>query len=431
MRICITGASGFLGSHIAAHLHAAGHHVIGAVRRVDAARRQFPHLDWVACDLRFDTVEDWQARLIEVDAVINCAGVLQDGLGEASEAVHVSGASALFEACERTKLRRVIHISAVGIDEPATSAYARTKRAGEEALKTRDLDWVILRPSLIMARTVYGGTAVMRMLAGLPWITPSVAPDQAFRPICAADVARAVAECLTAPQAVRGTWDIAGPEVKTVGETLTALRRWLGFGATRIWSVPLPLARLACRIGDGLGWLGLPSAMRTTALQQLDCDGCGDPRPWQAWSAVRPATLEAYLHSEPASVQDRWHARLAPLRPLARVVLGLFWLATGVIALGPGREAALGILNAGGFGDAVRAPLLWATSIMDIALGLTMLIGWRTRLVAVGMIGGTLAYIAAISLSLPELWLDPLGPVLKVFPGMMLAALIAATEDKR
>ena len=60
------------------------------------------------------------------------------------------------------------------------------------ALKARDLDWLILRPSLVIARNVYGGTALVRSLCGLPFVTPVVGGEQVFRPIGMDDLCAAV-----------------------------------------------------------------------------------------------------------------------------------------------------------------------------------------------------------------------------------------------
>ena len=82
MKILIAGASGFIGSHIAAHLHAAGHAVVAAARGVETARRRAPWLDWIACDFRHDRVEDWASP----DAVLkrlDFASTLAERVGQA------------------------------------------------------------------------------------------------------------------------------------------------------------------------------------------------------------------------------------------------------------------------------------------------------------------------------------------------------------
>ena len=431
MKVLVAGASGFIGSHLAAHLQAQGHDVVAAARGVSAARRRAPWLDWVACDFRHDRADDWAARLAGVDAVVNCVGVLQDGLGDDSRAVHVAGADALFEACERTGVRRVVHVSAVGVDDAAGSSYARDKLAGEAALRARDLDWLIVRPSLVVARNVYGGTALVRALCGLPWITPVVGGDQVFRPIGMDDLCDAIARLVTPDAPVRQSFDLAGPERVSLAEVVRGYRAWLGFGRTRIWRVPRWLAAPVFRAGDVLGWLGVRTPLRSNALKQLDFDVEGDPDPWIAATGAAPRGFHAWLAAHPAGVQDRWHARLGFVRPLARWVLGLYWLATGCLTLTLARSDALAVLAEAGFEGGGQAAVFWLTSLFDIALGLAMLAKWRVRSVAALMILGTLGYVAAISVLLPGLWADALGPVVKVFPAMALALLVAATEDER
>tara|TARA_R110002094_G_scaffold121022_2_gene115858 strand:- start:45 stop:1340 length:1296 start_codon:yes stop_codon:yes gene_type:complete len=431
MKILITGASGFIGSHLAARLNSSGHTIIAAGRQIDAAQRRAPDLDWVACDFRHDSAADWLPRLAGIDAVINCVGVLQDGLGDSSRAAHVDGAAALFQACREAGVRRVIHISAVGADAASGSAYARDKQDGEAALRALDLDWVILRPSLVIARNVYGGTALVRALCGIPWLTPLVGGEQVFRPIAVEDLGAAVGDLLRPDAPSRVCWDVGGPQRVTMDELVRGYRRWLGFGKTRIWHVPRWLAAPAFAVGDLLGWMGVRTSMRTTALQQLDHDVEGDPSGWLDATGATPRGFDAYLASDPAGLQDRWHARLGFARPVARWVLGLYWLATGILSLTIASDSAYSVLQAAGYSPAMQAFLLWFGSAFDIAVGAAMIAKWRVRWIAAVMIAGTFAYILALSLTLPGLWADALGPILKVFPMMALALMIAATEDER
>jgi uncharacterized protein YbjT (DUF2867 family) len=431
MKILIAGASGFIGSHLAAYLHACGHCVIGTARNISSDNNRLPQISWLACDFRKDTLYDWRPRLDGVDAVINCVGVLQDGLNDDSRAAHIDGPRALFEACQEAGVRRVIHLSAVGADADAQSNYARDKLAGEAALQALDLDWVILRPSLVIAKNVYGGTALLRALCGLPWITPVVGGEQVFRPIHVNDLASAIEGLLQADAPSRVNWDVGGPERVTLNAIITAYRRWLGFGKTRIWSVPRWLATPVFAVGDLLGWIGVRTAMRSTALKQLDHDVEGDPSTWLLSTGAQPRGFTQALASEPAGVQDRWHARLGFARPIARWVLGLYWLATGLISLTFAMDDAYRVLTEAGYDAITRPPLLWFGSLFDISIGLAMVLKWRVRPVATIMILGTFAYLGTLTFTLPQLWADALGPLTKVFPMMALALMIAATEDER
>src|SRR5688572_30599716 len=158
MRVLIVGSNGFIGSAVTARLVAEGHQVIAVGRRPDE-----PGLvatTYARVDLARANSCDWAELLISVDAVLNCAGVLQDAPGESAAGVHVEGPSTLFRACERAGIRRVVHLSAVGVDRSTQTEFSKTKLAGDEALMASDLDWVILRPSVVVGRSAYGGSAL-------------------------------------------------------------------------------------------------------------------------------------------------------------------------------------------------------------------------------------------------------------------------------
>src|SRR5262249_56405039 len=96
------------------------------------------------------------------------------------------------------------------------------------------------------------------------------------------------------------------------------------------------------------GWLGWRAPPRATAVIQLEAGVIGNPEPWIAATGIKPKSLADILAERPASVQDRWFARLYLLKPLAIVCLALFWIATGLIALGPARASSLAHLDAAG-----------------------------------------------------------------------------------
>ena len=116
MRVLVTGAYGLIGAACLARLDAAGHEVVAAGRNIGGARRRAPYAQWVAADFNtLATAEAWLPLLHGVDAVVNCVGVLQDGLRDDVRRVQLDGTTALFDGCVRAGVRRVAHISAIGI----------------------------------------------------------------------------------------------------------------------------------------------------------------------------------------------------------------------------------------------------------------------------------------------------------------------------
>ena len=118
----MAAAYGLIGAACLARLHRDGHEVTGAGRSIAEARRRAPYAKWITADYRKLTLAgDWLPLLEGFDAVVNCVGVLQDGMRDDVQRVHVAAASALFAACERAGVRRVVHISAIGASR--LSAY--------------------------------------------------------------------------------------------------------------------------------------------------------------------------------------------------------------------------------------------------------------------------------------------------------------------
>ncbi|MCF6294004.1 MAG: NAD(P)H-binding protein, partial [Robiginitomaculum sp.] len=232
MRVLITGGYGFIGSAVCARLIAEGHQIIGAGRKIKLARKRYPNIPWVHCDFNTDhDPQDWLPKLENVDAVVNCVGVLQDGGSDSTKNAHVTGLQALLTACEQAGVTKFIHFSAIGADPTANTAYARTKAAGAELVKQSKLKWCILEPSLVLDRNVYGGSAVIRALAGLPLVIPLVFGNTNFQPVHMRDVTKVVSRLLEDTAPVNIQMEIAGPDRMSLRRIVLLVRNWRGFGA--------------------------------------------------------------------------------------------------------------------------------------------------------------------------------------------------------
>jgi uncharacterized protein YbjT (DUF2867 family) len=427
MRVLLLGANGFIGAHLAARLLAAGHAVVGVGRRPPMATG---FAEWLRLDLRRATsTADWRSAVVGIDAVVNCAGVLQDGPRDSTRAVHAEAPAALYAACEAAGVRRVIHVSATGVERGAVSAFSATKAEAERRLRASSLDWIILRPSVVVGRAAYGGSALFRGLAALPvaFSPPNAGPLQIVQ---LDDLVEGVVRLLEPGAPSRLALDVVGPERLAFDEVVAAYRRWLGWRPARKVAAPSPLLSLGYGLGDLVGRLGWRSPIRSTARREIVRGAVGDPTPWTAVTGVSPRSLGEALALAPAPVQERWFARLYLLKPIVFVAFAFFWLATAVVSMTTGFQLGEDMLRRGGLGD-LSPPLVVMGALADLSTGLAIAYRPTARLGLCAALAISVFYAAAGSILTPWLWNDPLGPLLKIWPVMALNLVALAILEER
>lgn len=231
MNIVVFGGAGLLGRAIAETLRQAGHTVTTAGRT---------GCD-VAVDFRFDTTPEAFADLLRgTHIVVNAVGLLIERGDNRFASVHVQAPAALFAACAKARVARIVHISALGVGTGIPGAYMASKLAAEQALQAGPVDYAIVRPALLVD-DASPSTRLFKFLAGLPVISlPGLLHPGAARlaPIQVDDVAQAVANLCVHPKALRRIVELAGPQTLTYRDMLTGFRRAAGKGAA-LW-LPMP-----------------------------------------------------------------------------------------------------------------------------------------------------------------------------------------------
>jgi hypothetical protein len=196
-------------------------------------------------------------------------------------------------------------------------------------------------------------------------------------------------------------------------------------------TVPAFLLDLGARAGDLANRLGWMPPMRSTAIAELRRGVTGDPASWMAATGIVPKSLAQMVGARAATIQDKWFARLFLVKALVIASLAVFWTVSGFITLFVSYRAAAGILSSHGFPASLVHPVTILTSLMDMSIGI--LIALR-RTAVFGLIAGILAslgYMVGAAILTPDLWIEPLGALVKTGPAIVLMLVALLTLDNR
>jgi uncharacterized protein YbjT (DUF2867 family) len=277
--ILVTGASGFVGSHLVPALADAGHRVLALVRDDDAAatvyrRLTVPQRACVEPRIGDITRPDTLAGALEgAEAVLHLAAVPRDWDGGATlRLVNTEGTRFLLRAAREAGVRRFVHLVAMGVVDDPDLHYASSKAKAIGLVRESGLDWTVLSPSLL-----YGPRdGFFNILAGLVRMSPGVVPITGsgatrFQPLAIEDLARAAVETLADDSTVGRELLLGGPRYWTYREMVEEVLRGMGKRRVAV-PVPVPLIRLVAASAE---FVHAPFPVATDQLRQLWLDNIG------------------------------------------------------------------------------------------------------------------------------------------------------------
>jgi len=249
----VFGGTGFIGRHVVQRLVAAGHEVRVAVRDTEAAQVLKP-LGVVGQVVPLHApLSDAAAvarAVVGATLVVNLVGILAEAKPGDFDRVHHQGAAIIARACAIAGAQRLVHLSAIGADAASPSLYARSKAAGEAAVRAAFPAAVILRPSVVFGPDDAFFNRFARMAQIAP-IMPVFAGDTRFQPVHVGDVADAVLAGLTRADVQGKTFELGGPKVWTMRELLVWIMTQSGHRRPMV-PVPAGLARLQASVLERL-----------------------------------------------------------------------------------------------------------------------------------------------------------------------------------
>ena len=249
LNICVLGGTGFVGTRLATRLARDGHWLTLPARDPDRAQalRVLPTVRLLKADVHDRAVLD---RLVEgMDVVINLVGILNEHGHDTFQRVHVDLAAKVVAAMRAGRIRRLLHMSALGADLHGPSGYLRSKAAAENHLRAAaaHLDFTVFRPSVIFGP----GDSLTNRFAGLlrlshGWM-PLARAQARFAPIYVGDVAEAFARALLERETFGQTYELGGPQVLTL-EQLVRLSAQASGLPCHIVRLPDALGRLQAAV---------------------------------------------------------------------------------------------------------------------------------------------------------------------------------------
>ncbi len=215
VNVLITGASGFIGQNLIKLLLKSDHKITACIHI-----NTLPfEIKVYQCDFtKMLKATDWLPLLMGIDVVINCVGVITENRKNSFEIMHVQAPIALFKACEKTNVKRVIQLSALGADESAITAYHKSKKRADDYLQNSSLEWFILRPSLVYGE---GGKSFQffKYLSNLPIIPLVGKGEQKIQPVKVETVVEVIVKCLDHNEPYQ--------ILNTVGDQALSYQQWM------------------------------------------------------------------------------------------------------------------------------------------------------------------------------------------------------------
>jgi uncharacterized protein YbjT (DUF2867 family) len=396
---------------------------------IGPAARERPIVELTADELS-QSFAEWG-----IEIVVNCVGVLQDGARGSSQVVHRAFVERLATSLGSIGTSvLLVHVSIPGTSQDDPTSFSRTKRAAERAIASGSLPFVILRPGFVIAPRAYGGSALIRALAALPLDLPLHETSRPFAVTDVTDIARTVAviarRWARGERACSAIWDVMADQPSTLGGVIEAFRIQFGGPNARI-TLPSWLLETGAKAGDLASCLGWTPPMRSTALQEIRRGVTGEPTPWILATGIEPISLAFAVRQLPATVQEQWFARLYLLKALVLAALVVFWAVSGAIALTIAFNSAAAILTSHGFPPLLANAVTVASSVVDISIGLAIAFKKTCRIGLFAGIAVSIFYMVGATVLAPEMWIEPLGALVKTGPAIVLMLVALAALENR
>lgn len=296
--VTVVGGSGFIGSQVVRALARKGLRVRVAVRRPHLALDQRMHGDVGQIEIVQANIRNPEslARAMEgAAACVNLVAVAFERGRQKFQSVHVMGARSAAEAARAAGATRFVQVSALGADPDSPAKFARTKAAGEAAVRELFPDAVVIRPSVVFGPE----DDFFNRFAAMATVSPALpligGGKTRFQPVFVGDVGKAIAETVLRPESGGRTYELGGPAVFTFRELMELLLKEIQ-RRRLLLPIPFSAASVLGSVGDLIAMTPIPPPITSDQVKLLKADNVVSPgAPGLAELGIQPTAVESVI----------------------------------------------------------------------------------------------------------------------------------------
>lgn len=250
--VFLTGATGFVGKHIAARVIDDGYRLTCLARSHECAEARF--LRSLGAEVRVGDIlnADSIAGAAEgAHAIIHLVGIIFERQGATFEEIHVKGTMNAVGAATVLGVDRYLHMSALGSRPNAGTAYHRSKWKAEEEVRASGLNYTIFRPSIIYGPGGEFINMLLRQVRLAPLVPVIGSGRYLLQPISVFDVAACYSSAIDNRKTAGQVYDLGGPQAMSYNEMIDAISGVLKKRRLKA-HIPLPVIRLAAWLSEKL-----------------------------------------------------------------------------------------------------------------------------------------------------------------------------------
>lgn len=228
--ISIFGGTGFVGKYVVNILAKEGARIKIITRYPNRAHSLYPSMSpgQIACTYGdISKLETIDPAITGADIVINLVGILYENKKQHFDSIHARGAEIIAKSATKHGIERLIHVSALGIDQPGSSHYSRSKLTGEKAVLEAFNRATILRPSVIFGPEDNFINRFSTLVRYFPILPLAFGGATKFQPVYVEDVAKAALHVLQQESSCGKIYEIGGPEILTLTEIIRMIAKEL------------------------------------------------------------------------------------------------------------------------------------------------------------------------------------------------------------